>query len=105
MYIIRKTTIIKKNIVENIINLILFQRFNEYFKLNKIFDLDNLKIFKNNLFNKLLLKQLQNYNIKIDNVKLINKFFSFFFKKQNNELNIQIDYLLKKNLVQSNIFF
>ena len=78
MYIIRKSITIKKNIVENVINLILFQRFNEYLKLNKVLNFNNLKIFKNNFLNKLLLKQSQNYNIVINNVKSINKFLYFF---------------------------
>ena len=86
MYVIRKAATIKKKIVKNVINLILFQHFNEYLKLNKTLNFDNLKIFKNNFFDKLSLKQLQNNSININNVKLKNK--SFFFKKQNDKLNI-----------------
>ena len=88
LYVIRKTvTTKKKNIVENIINLISFQRFNKHSKLNKTLNFDNLKIFKNNFSNKSSLKRSQNYNIDINNVKSINKFSYFFLKKQNDELN------------------
>ena len=85
LYIVRKASIvdtdINKNIVNDIVNLTSFQRFNEYFKLNKALNLDNLKIFRNNLFDESSSKQSQNYNININNVKSINKFSYFFFSK------------------------
>ena len=51
-------------------------------KLNKTLKIDMLKIFRNDLSNKLFSKKSQNYIIDINDVKSINKFFYNFFKKQ-----------------------
>ena len=103
LYIVRKTS--NENVVEIFIELISFQRFNEHSKLNKTLSFDNLKIFKFDLLDESSSKRSQNHNIDIDDARSINKFSYFLFKKQNDELIIQIDYLTKRNLVRSNIFF
>ena len=103
LYIVRKTS--NENVVEIFIELISFQRFNEHSKLNKTLNFDNLKIFKFDLFDESSSKRSQNHNIDIDDARSINKSSYFLFKKQNDELIIQIDYLTKKNFVRSSIFF
>ena len=102
LYVVCK---LNKNVVENFIKLTLFQRIIEHSKLNKILKFESLKIFKNDLFDDSSSKKSQNYNIDINNVKLINKSFYFLFKKQFDKQIIQIDYLLKKKFVRFNIFF
>ena len=103
LYIVRKAS--NENVVEVFTELISFQRFNEHSKLNKTLSFDNLKIFKSDLLDESSSKRSQNHNIDIDDARSINKFSYFLFKKQNDELIIQIDYLTKRNLVRSNIFF
>ena len=85
--------------------MISIQHIIDYSKLNKTLKIDMLKIFRNDLSNKLFSIKSQNHIIDIDDVKSINKFFYNFFKKQQNEQITQIDYLLNKNFIRSNVFF
>ena len=106
LYVIRK---IDNNIEENVFKeavseLASLQRTIDNLKLNKILKIDLLKIFYNNLSNKLSSKRSQNHRIDIDNVRLMNKSLYKFFKKQNDEQSKQIDKLLKKSLVRLNTF-
>ena len=103
LYVIRKK--IKKKVVKSSKKLILIQYIIDYSKLNKALRIDMLKIFRNDLSNKLFSKKSQNHIIDIDNVKSINKSFYYFFKKQQNEQITQIDYLLNKDFIRSNVIF
>ena len=83
----------------------LIQRTIEHSKLNKTLSLDLLKFFKNNLSNQSSSIKSQNHNIDTNDVKLVNKSSYNFFKEQQNEQTIQIDYFLKRKLIRFNINF
>ena len=87
---------------EFILELTFIQQIIDNSKLNKALSFDLLNVFRNDLSNASSSKRSQNHNIDIDDARSINKFSYELFKKQLNEQDIQIDYLLKRELVRFN---
>ena len=85
--------------------IISFYRIIDHSTLNRKLRNDLLKIFKNDLFDQLFPKRSQNHNIDTENVKSVNKSFYEFSHKQLTEYTIQIDYLMKRELVRFNTLF
>ena len=82
-----------------------FHRIIDYSVLNRKLRNDLLKIFKNDLFEQFSSKRSQNHNIDIENARSINKSFYELLHEQLTEQTIQIDYLMKRELIRLNTSF
>ena len=83
LYVVREIdNNIEKNTLKKIVlKLASLQRIIDNLKLNRILRIDLLKIFRNDLSNKLFSKRSQNNRINIDNAKSMNKSLYELFKK------------------------
>ena len=86
---------------ESILELTFIQQTIDNSKLNKALSFDLLNVFRNDLSNASPSLWSQNHSIDNDDAKSINKSSYELFKKQLNEQDTQIDYLLKRELVRS----
>ena len=82
-----------------------FHRIIDHSILNRKLKNDLLKIFKNDLLEQLSLKRSQNHSIDIKNARSINKSFYELSHEQLTEQIIQIDYLMKRELIRFNTSF
>ena len=85
--------------------IISFHRIIDHSTLNRKLKNDLLKIFRSDLFEQFLSKRSQNHNINIKNARSINKSFYELLHEQLTEQTIQIDYLMKRELIRLNTSF